>query len=184
MNIQKHVLITLPRLARDKVNHQPLIHSINRNSSKEPKNTLTHVSKTKDSNPFTQTIFFFMWPLRCPKSSAAATAISGAGNSRSCNLCCLVTKLMRKLKSHRRRTKSLRSSTRQGPLQCRYDPLSYSLNFDDGGRSGSGNGSVLDDNEDCYYKFYAFTSRFVVAANVPKRSSSCPIVPVVEAVSQ
>ncbi|XP_028759234.1 uncharacterized protein LOC114718141 [Neltuma alba] len=126
-----------------------------------------------------------MWPLWCPRTTssssaavkaeeepattAAAAAISAGSSSSRCNCCCLVTKLMRKLK-RRRRSKPLRSSSRRGSFQCRYDPLSYSLNFDDG-RSGCG--SLLDED---YYKFYAFSSRF--AAN-PQRSSSCPIIPVV-----
>ncbi|KAI9122713.1 hypothetical protein K1719_006553 [Acacia pycnantha] len=129
-----------------------------------------------------------MWPLWCPKTTsfssaavkaeeetatttttAAAATISGGSSSSRYNCCCLVTKLMRKLKRHRH-SKPLRSSIqRKGPLQCRYDPLSYSLNFDDG-RSGCG--SFLDED---YYKFYAFSSRFV--ANLQK-SSSCPIIPV------
>ncbi|GAU33872.1 hypothetical protein TSUD_66590 [Trifolium subterraneum] len=58
--------------------------------------------------------------------------------------CCLVTKLMRKLKKSR-------SRIRQGSFQCHYDPLSYSLNFDT-----SDCGSLLD--EDYYYKFCAFSS--------------------------
>ncbi|KAK4254662.1 hypothetical protein QN277_010012 [Acacia crassicarpa] len=133
-----------------------------------------------------------MWPLWCPKTTSfssaavkaeeetatttavaapAASTISGGSSSWRCNCCCLVTKLMRKLK-RRRHSKPLRSSIRQqGPLQCRYDPLSYSLNFDDG-RSGCAAGSLLDED---YYKFYAFSSRFV--ANLQK-SSSCPIIPV------
>ncbi|KAJ0083029.1 hypothetical protein Patl1_12256 [Pistacia atlantica] len=48
-------------------------------------------------------------------------------------------------------------------FQCHYDPLSYSLNFDT-----TGSGSLLDD-EDYYYKFYAFSSRFVATS---KPSSS------------
>ncbi|XP_054776310.1 uncharacterized protein LOC129284844 [Prosopis cineraria] len=127
-----------------------------------------------------------MWSLWCPKvtspstaavkmeeesataATAAASIASSTGSSR-CSCCCLVTKLVRKLK-RRRHSKRLRSASRQGSFQCRYDPLSYSLNFDDG-RGGCG--SLLDED---YYKFYAFSSRFV--AN-PQRSSSCPIIPVV-----
>lgn len=125
-----------------------------------------------------------IWPLWCPRTTSSSTAAAakmedepvtvavaagaGAGSSSSrCDCCCLVTKLMRKLK-RRRHSGTLRSSSRQGSFQCRYDPLSYSLNFDDG-RSGSC--GLLDED---YYKFYAFSSRF--AAN--PRASSCHVVPV------
>lgn len=133
-----------------------------------------------------------IWPLslRCSKttsssSDAGATTSSasavmavrgsgdvsrGGGNS-GCDCCCLLTKLMRRLKS-RRRSRSLRSASRQGSFQCRYDPLSYSLNFDDG--TGGCGGSLLDDD---YYKFYAFSSRFVVPN---PRASSCSVVPVAD----
>ncbi|KAE9615668.1 hypothetical protein Lalb_Chr04g0257791 [Lupinus albus] len=58
------------------------------------------------------------------------------------------------------------SATRQGSFQCCYDPLSYSLHFDT-----IGCGSLLDED---YYKFYAFSTRFV--ATNPK--TSCSIVQV------
>ncbi|KAK7319258.1 hypothetical protein RJT34_03977 [Clitoria ternatea] len=75
------------------------------------------------------------------KSGRAATK-----SSSTCQCCCLVTKLMRKLK---RRSRTLRgtNASRQSSFQCRYDPLSYSLNFDS---------TLLDED---YYKFYAFSSR-------------------------
>lgn len=116
-----------------------------------------------------------MWPLSLSEkntsSSSTTTAIhesgtvaaakSVASSSTTCHCCCVVTKLMRKLK----RVRSRRTVSRQSSFQCRYDPLSYSLNFD---TTGCG-GSLLD--EDNYYEFYAFSSRFV--AN--PRPTSSPI---------
>ncbi|KAL1537561.1 hypothetical protein AAHA92_30059 [Salvia divinorum] len=84
-------------------------------------------------------------------TSAAATASASVATSSSSN-CCGLSRLMRRLK---KRSKMLHPSSRQPALQCRYDPLSYSLNFDSGG-----SGDFLDDD---YYKFYAFSSRFVAA---------------------
>lgn len=83
-------------------------------------------------------------------SSATTTTVST--NSSSSSNCCGLSKLMRKLK---KRSKMLHQASRQSSLQCRYDPMSYSLNFD---RTGSGD--FVDDD---YYKFYAFSSRFVAA---------------------
>lgn len=67
--------------------------------------------------------------------------------------CCGLTRLLRKLKrcsNKMLKTSSTTCSTsRQSSFQCRYDPLSYALNFDH-----------VSDDED-YYKFCAFSSRFV-----------------------
>ncbi|XP_027922187.1 uncharacterized protein LOC114179896 [Vigna unguiculata] len=122
-----------------------------------------------------------MWPLSSEKNSsmkmqnesgtstsaAAATTTTTTVAAKSmvsaCYCCCLVTKLMRKLK-RRGRTLRPRSASRQGSFQCRYDPLSYSLNFD-----STGCGSLMDED---YYKFYAFSSRFV---GTPRTTSSCPV---------
>ncbi|KAI5385590.1 hypothetical protein KIW84_072260 [Lathyrus oleraceus] len=76
-------------------------------------------------------------------------AVVATTRSSSSSCCCSMTKLMRKLL-----LKRSRSRIRQGSFQCCYDPLSYSLNFDT-----SDCGSLLD--EDYYYKFCAFSSRFV-----------------------
>jgi hypothetical protein len=75
------------------------------------------------------------------------------GSTQTCFCGCL-TKLLKKL---RKRGRVLRTATasRQSSFQCRYDPLSYSLNFDTSG------------HDEDYYHFCAFTSRFV--AN-PSRS--------------
>ncbi|KAL9453071.1 hypothetical protein AB3S75_008797 [Citrus x aurantiifolia] len=110
-----------------------------------------------------------MWLLWLPKNpkAAAASRSSGGGSvprneaSSACFSCKRFSKLlMRKLKKRG-------VPSRQSSLQCRYDPMSYSLNFDT-----SGCGSTVDDHEDYYYKFYAFSSRFV-AAN-PTTTSSSP----------
>ncbi|KAL3616722.1 hypothetical protein CASFOL_039116 [Castilleja foliolosa] len=58
---------------------------------------------------------------------------------------------MRRLKKRSKRLHP--SASRQSSFQCRYDPLSYALNFDT-----SGPGDYRDED---YYKFYAFSSRFV-----------------------
>ncbi|KAK4399542.1 hypothetical protein Sango_1429700 [Sesamum angolense] len=84
-----------------------------------------------------------------------ATATTSDSSSRTDNAstnCCGLSNLMRRLK---KRSKMLHPASRQSSLQCRYDPLSYSLNFDT-----SGSGDLLDED---YYKFYAFSSRFVAA---------------------
>ncbi|KAL5054729.1 hypothetical protein RYX36_035411 [Vicia faba] len=82
------------------------------------------------------------------KDEAITMATETVAATRSSSCCCLMTKLMRKV------LKRSRSRIRQGSFQCHYDPLSYSLNFDT-----SDCGSLLD--EDYYYKFCAFSSRFV-----------------------
>ncbi|KAL3019994.1 hypothetical protein AAZX31_05G121200 [Glycine max] len=115
-----------------------------------------------------------MWPLRSQKNSTttvkmqheSATTNTVATKSliSTCHCCCLVTKLMTKLK-RRGRTLRPKSASRQGSFQCRYDPLSYSLNFDT-----TGCGSLMDED---YYKFYAFSSRFLANPRTP-----CPIVQV------
>ncbi|KAF5729216.1 hypothetical protein HS088_TW21G01375 [Tripterygium wilfordii] len=78
-----------------------------------------------------------------------ATHISDCCSSSGC-----LTKLMKRLKKQGR---MLRATTGSGKssLQCRYDPLSYSLNFD----TTSGFGSLSDDVD--YYQFRAFSSKFV-----------------------
>ncbi|KAI3455805.1 hypothetical protein Pfo_012468 [Paulownia fortunei] len=99
------------------------------------------------------------WP-----KTTSATASGGDGHGRggattTSNLsrtetastnCCGLSNLIRRLK---KRSKTLHPAGRQSSFQCRYDPLSYSLNFDT-----SGSGDFLDED---YYKFYAFSSRFV-----------------------
>lgn len=116
-----------------------------------------------------------MWPLCSQKNNTTTTITTTTTpttmpstksladtTSSTCNCCCVVTKLMRKLK---RRSRTL-SASRHGSSKCCYDPLSYSLNFDT-----TGCGSLLDED---YYKFYAFSSRFV--ASNPR--TSCPVVQV------
>ncbi|MCD7470696.1 hypothetical protein HAX54_010717 [Datura stramonium] len=92
-------------------------------------------------------------------------------SSSSSSSCCGLSRLLRKLK--RQSNKMLKSAasirstasyscSRQSSFQCRYDPLSYALNFDT-----TGTGSHVSD-EDYYYKFCAFSSRFVAASTTPK----------------
>jgi hypothetical protein len=118
-----------------------------------------------------------MWPMGCEKKTSPISTTmkmkeesstmetKSMATTRSTTCCCLVTKLMRKLKKSR-------SRIRQGSFQCHYDPLSYSLNFDT-----SDCGSLLD--EDYYYKFCAFSSRFVA-----NPTTSCPVLQVAAGKSQ
>ena len=95
-------------------------------------------------------------------TTTVANTVSAACLARnaSSSHCSCLAKLVKKLK---RRSKGLRATTsRQSSFQCRYDPLSYSLNFD-----STGCGSLLDED---YHHFYSFSSRFV--AN--PRLTSCP----------
>ncbi|XP_010649015.1 uncharacterized protein LOC104879122 [Vitis vinifera] len=63
-------------------------------------------------------------------------------------------KLVRKLKKQSRMLRAAATRPSSGStFQCKYDPQSYSLNFD-----SSGWGSFLDGD---YYQFHAFSSRFV-----------------------
>ncbi|CAK7355847.1 unnamed protein product [Dovyalis caffra] len=112
-----------------------------------------------------------MWLLWWPKNNrktggvdtiaTTSKMVENIGSTQTCFCGCL-TKLLKKLK---KRGRVLRAATanRQSSFQCRYDPSSYSLNFDT-----SGCGSMLDDED--YYQFCAFTSRFV--ANPPRTRSS------------
>ncbi|MED6109790.1 hypothetical protein PIB30_036817 [Stylosanthes scabra] len=95
-------------------------------------------------------------PSPSPTMNSASTAISAPPNTNTatkssmdtCHCCCVVTKLMRKLliksiNNNKRRTTT--STRHKSSFQCRYDPLSYSLNFE----------------EQDYYNFSAFSSRFL-----------------------
>ncbi|KAI5385591.1 hypothetical protein KIW84_072261 [Lathyrus oleraceus] len=100
-------------------------------------------------------------------SITMATKSVATTRSSSSSCCCLMAKLMRKLLMKRSH-----SRIRQGSFQCCYDPLSYSLNFDT-----SDCGSLLD--EDYYYKFCAFSSRFVA-----NPTASCHVLQVASRNSQ
>lgn len=81
-------------------------------------------------------------------------AKSGAAPNSSPAHCSCVSKLVRKMKKHVRvfiGGVAGAMTTSSSSFQCRYDPLSYALNFDTGGCG-------LDED---YYQFYAFSSRFV-----------------------
>ncbi|KAG5228548.1 hypothetical protein IMY05_016G0106600 [Salix suchowensis] len=93
------------------------------------------------------------------KATTSKIVEKSSGSTQTCFCGCL-TKLL-KLRKRRRMLRAATAS-RQSSFQFRYDPLSYSLNFDT-----SGCGGMLDDED--YYQFCAFTSRFV--AN-PSRSST------------
>ncbi|OMO74979.1 hypothetical protein CCACVL1_16385 [Corchorus capsularis] len=122
-----------------------------------------------------------MWLLWCPKTTksggdtvvaSASTAtpkvtnINGGRSPSSLgkNGCCCgcLASFVRKVKKQSKEMVRVRGAgaSRQTSFQCRYDPLSYSLNFD---KSGCGS---LEDDEDY---LHAFSSRFV--AN-PRRPSS------------
>lgn len=109
----------------------------------------------------------------CSSSIGGSTTSISVPNNRSCTTtttttsstqcsCSLAKLVMRKLK---KQSRLLRTANRQSSrLKCRYDPLSYSLNFDT-----SGCGSLID--EDYYSRFYAFSSRFVANGS---GTTSCP----------
>ncbi|XP_010439631.1 PREDICTED: uncharacterized protein LOC104723037 [Camelina sativa] len=82
----------------------------------------------------------------------------------NCCVTCLA-RLIRKLKRKGRLLLATTARRQASSLQCRYDPLSYSLNFD-GGACGS-----LPDDEDYYFRFYAFSSRYVTTNTFKKRPS-------------
>ncbi|XP_030467549.1 uncharacterized protein LOC115686406 [Syzygium oleosum] len=89
-------------------------------------------------------------------SSSCATSTSDVPSTRPS--CCCLTRLVVKLKKWNKMLLRHNNKNRQSSFQCLYDPLSYSLNFD-----GSGKGSVLDQEDEDYYRFYAFSSRFAMA---------------------
>jgi len=86
-------------------------------------------------------------------AATTSKTVENIGSTQNCFCGCL-TKLLKKLKKRGRVIRAAAAS-RQSSFQCRYDPLSYSLNFDTSG------------HDEDYYHFCAFTSRFV--AN-PSRS--------------
>ncbi|OMO92367.1 hypothetical protein COLO4_17639 [Corchorus olitorius] len=125
-----------------------------------------------------------MWLLWCPKTAksggdtvaSASTTTAKVKNiggrspsSLGKNGCCCgcLARFVRKVKKQSKEMVRVRGAgaSRQSSFQCRYDPLSYSLNFD---QSGCGS---LEDHEDY---LHAFSSRFV--AN-PRRPSSTQMLP-------
>ncbi|KAF8030300.1 hypothetical protein BT93_E2679 [Corymbia citriodora subsp. variegata] len=98
-------------------------------------------------------------------SSSCAASTSDASSTRSG--CCCLTRLVVKLKKWNKMLLRHNNKNRQSSFQCLYDPLSYSLNFD-----GSGKGSVMDQEDEDYYRFYAFSSRFVMASS--RSITACP----------
>lgn len=89
---------------------------------------------------------------------------SGSKNGTSSCFCTCLARIVRKVK---KQSKEMGGASRQSSFQCRYDPLSYSLNFD---RSGCE--SAVDDED--YYQFYAFSSRFVAKPSSSSRSRPPP----------
>ncbi|KAK9267149.1 hypothetical protein L1049_009569 [Liquidambar formosana] len=112
-----------------------------------------------------------MWLLWWPKNTSTTksgggvsttTTTSAANNSKAAAKWYSLTKLVGKLKKrHRRMVGGARRQT--CAVQCRYDPLSYSLNFDTSG---------LDED---YQHFHAFSSRFV--ANPTTAPARLPVMP-------
>ncbi|CAN4081810.1 unnamed protein product [Withania somnifera] len=96
------------------------------------------------------------------RSFSTSTSSSLSSSSSSSSSCCGLSRLLRKLKRHSNKmlkTAAI-STSRQSSFQCRYDPLSYALNFDTSNH-------VSDED---YYKFCAFSSRFVA---IPKGDDHC-----------
>ncbi|AEE84254.1 unnamed protein product [Arabidopsis thaliana] len=104
--------------------------------------------------------------------ATTATAVTKKSNvptpTPNCCVTCLA-RLIRKLKKKGRLLLATSTARRQGSsLQCRYDPMSYSLNFD-GGACGT-----LPDDEDYYLRFYAFSSRYVTTTNNIRKRPPLP----------
>ncbi|KAK8626563.1 hypothetical protein V6N13_134204 [Hibiscus sabdariffa] len=100
-----------------------------------------------------------LWCPKKTKSGRSNATTRGRGNGCSC---AGLVRILSKLKKESKGMVRSAGASRQSSFQCRYDPLSYSLNFDT-----SGNGSTIDDED--YHHLYAFSSRF--AAN-PRRPCS------------
>ncbi|KAK2634978.1 hypothetical protein Ddye_029770 [Dipteronia dyeriana] len=94
----------------------------------------------------------------CITADSSSVTTRSSTSSSSC-----VSKLVRKVKKQCRGLRTTAVGRRKRSFECRYDLLSYSLNFDT-----SGCGHMLKD-EDYYYHFCAFSSRYV--ANNPTTSS-------------
>ncbi|CAI9782238.1 unnamed protein product [Fraxinus pennsylvanica] len=92
------------------------------------------------------------WPNTTSATASGGFDAHGSLENASTSNCCGLSNLMRRVL--RKRSKMLHSTSRQSSFQCRYDPLSYSLNFDTNGSTSN----LLDED---YYKFYSFSSRFV-----------------------
>ncbi|KAI4364998.1 hypothetical protein MLD38_021024 [Melastoma candidum] len=98
----------------------------------------------------------------CPAASSPSSC-----RSRGCS--CLAKLVMtlnkcRKLVAGKGRSRNMR----QASFQCRYDPLSYALNFDSGGRGG---------NYEDYYRFCAFTNRFLTRPTTTAAASAAAATP-------
>ncbi|XP_047331024.1 uncharacterized protein LOC124934535 [Impatiens glandulifera] len=99
--------------------------------------------------------------------STAAGGISGGetdgSSSRNRGDCCglsnLVTNLLNSMKKRSSEIR-MKNRSRQSSFKCRYDPSSYSLNFD-----SSGNNNLSFD-DDYYYRFCTFSSRFACAVPI------------------
>ncbi|KAL7131331.1 hypothetical protein ABFS83_13G190100 [Erythranthe nasuta] len=79
-----------------------------------------------------------------PTTTTTTSNNSTRTEAAASNNCCGLSKLIRRIK---KRTKMLQ-----------YDPLSYSLNFDT-----TASGDFTDED---YYKYYAFSSRFVATPTI------------------
>jgi len=103
--------------------------------------------------------------------TTTATAVTKKSNvptpTPNCCVTCLA-RLIRKLKKKGRLLLATKARRQGSSLQCRYDPMSYSLNFD-GGACGT-----LPDDEDYYLRFYAFSSRYVTTTNNIRKRPPLP----------
>ncbi|KAK6917000.1 hypothetical protein RJ641_017751 [Dillenia turbinata] len=110
------------------------------------------------------------WTKTAPTTTTTSSVDSMArsttsSSSSSMPNCCCITKLVKKLKKHSRimlrcQASSHRQHQKSSKFQCRYDPMSYALNFDT-----SGCGGLLDDDD--YHHFCAFSSKFVATPSAP-----------------
>lgn len=99
------------------------------------------------------------------KTRAMSCSRDTSSTKSSTPCCCNFLKLVRKLLKIRSVRLLGRASGNSCKQKCKYDPLTYSLNFD---ANGYGN---FSDDEDYYYRFYAFSSRFVATSTA---ATSCP----------
>ncbi|KAH7569672.1 hypothetical protein ACOSQ2_013562 [Xanthoceras sorbifolium] len=125
-----------------------------------PKNTTTPVKPHSAVTTSTDTVAI---ETSVPENGSCC-CITGSSSTTTTTSSSYLSKLLRKLKKHSRSLCAAKVASRKRSFQCRYDPMSYSLNFDT-----SGCGNLLED-EDYYYQFCAFSSRYVTNT----KSSSSP----------
>ncbi|KAM7256531.1 hypothetical protein ACFE04_012272 [Oxalis oulophora] len=105
-----------------------------------------------------------MWLLWWPKNTPSTTnrGVSGSAKTTNNGGCGHVSKFLKKVMMMKRKRRRMRRLNKASRTWTSYDPLSYALNFDSSG--------VHD--EDYYYRFYAFSSRFVANYSITINNNS------------